>query len=153
GFVASLNRPGGNLTGVTTLNVETGPKRLELLRELLPTATKVAVLVNPTSPVLTAEFTRNLEAAAPALRLHLHILHASTERDLDAVFAALGQLRPDGLIICPDNFFNAHIEQLAALALRQATAAIYQYHPFVRAGGLISYGANETETYRLVGTY
>jgi putative ABC transport system substrate-binding protein len=88
GFVASLNRPGGNLTGVTNLNVEMGPTRLELLRELMPTATKVAVLVNPTSPVLTAEFMRNVEAAAPALRLHLHILHASTERDLDTVFAA-----------------------------------------------------------------
>ncbi len=153
GLVASLNRPGGNLTGVTNLNVEVGPKRLELLRELMPTATSVAVLVNPTSPVLTEQFLRDLQAAAPALGLRLHILQASTERDLDTVFAALGQLRPDALVICPDVFFNAYIEQLATLALRHAMPTIYQYHPFVRAGGLMSYGSSETEYYRLVGIY
>ncbi len=153
GLVASLNRPGGNLTGVTSLNVEIGPKRLELLRELMPTATTVAVLVNPTSPVLTEQFLRSLQAAAPGLGLHLHILHASTERDLDTVFAALDQLRLAALVICPDNFFNSRIEQLGVLALRHAMPAIYQYHPFVRAGGLISYGSSETDYYRLVGVY
>jgi len=153
GLVASLNRPAGNLTGVTSLNVEVGPKRLELLRELMPTANSVAVLVNPTSPVLTEAFLRDLQVAAPALRMGLHVLHASTERELDTVFAALGQLKHDALIICPDNFFNARIEQLAALALRYSMPAIYQYRPFVRAGGLVSYGSSEREYYRLVGIY
>src|SRR6266487_5916595 len=153
GLVANLHRPGGNVTGVTNLNVEVAPKRLELLRELMPTATTVAVLVNPTSPVLTEQFLRSLQAAAPGLGLHLHILHASTERDLDTVFAALDQLRLAALVICPDNFFNSRIEQLGVLALRHAMPAIYQYHPFVRAGGLISYGSSETDYYRLVGIY
>jgi putative tryptophan/tyrosine transport system substrate-binding protein len=153
GFVASLNRPGGNLTGVTNLNVEVGPKRLELLRELIPTATKVAVLVNPTSPALTEQFLRDLQAAAPALGMQLHVLHASTERDFDMVFATLGQLRADALLIGPDLFFFRHIEQLGALALRHAVPAIHQYRPFVAAGGLMSYGANESETYRLIGIH
>jgi putative tryptophan/tyrosine transport system substrate-binding protein len=153
GFVTSLNRPGGNLTGVTNLNVEVGPKRLELLRELIPTATKVAVLVNPTSPALTEQFLRDLQAAAPALGMQLHVLHASTERDFDMIFATLGQLRADALLIGPDLFFFRHIEQLGAAALRRAVPAIHQYRPFVAAGGLMSYGANESETYRLIGIH
>ena len=150
GLVASLNRPGGNLTGVTNLNVEVGQKRLELLRELLPAATNIAVLVNPSAPAITEQFMSNLLAAAPALGMQLHVLHASTDHDLDTVFAAL---RADALVIGPYLFFNSRMEQLGALSLRHAVPAIFTYRPFVAAGGLISYGANETETYRLIGIY
>jgi putative ABC transport system substrate-binding protein len=150
-LVASLNRPGGNVTGVTDLNVEVGPKRLELLRELIPTATIIAVLVNPTSRVLTEQSLQRLQTAAPALGLQLHVLHASTERDLDTVFPTLVQLRADALVIGPDNFFNARIKQLAALTLRHAVPTIYEFRPFVEAGGLMSYGSSETEYYRMAG--
>jgi putative ABC transport system substrate-binding protein len=150
GLVARLNRQGGNLTGVTNLNVETGQKRLELLRELLPAATIIAVLVDPSAPALTEQFMRNMQAAAPALGMQLHVLHASTDRDLDTVFAAL---RADALVIGPYLFFTSRMEQLGALSLRNAVPAIFSARPFVAAGGLLSYGANETETYRLVGIY
>jgi putative tryptophan/tyrosine transport system substrate-binding protein len=153
GLVASLNRPGGNLTGVTNLNVEVGAKKLELLRELRPAATIIAVLVNPSAPALTEQFMRDLQAAAPALGMQLHVMYASTDRDLDTVFAALGQLRADALVIGPYQFFNSRTEKLGALSLRHAVPAISTYRPFVAAGGLMSYGADETETYRLVGIY
>jgi putative tryptophan/tyrosine transport system substrate-binding protein len=153
GLVASLNRPGGNLTGVTNLNVEVGPKRLELLRELMPTATIIAVLVNPSSPTITEQFMRDLQAAAPALGMQLHVLHASTDRDLETVFAALGQLRADALVIGPYLFFNSRMEQLGALSLRNALPAIFTYRPFVAAGGLMSYGSSETDNFRLLGIY
>jgi putative tryptophan/tyrosine transport system substrate-binding protein len=151
GLVASLNRPGGNVTGVTNLNVEVALKRLELLRELMPTAANLAVLVNPTNPALTEQFLRDLQTAAPHLRVQLHVLHASTERDFDGVFSTLGQLRADALVIGPDQLFSFNAERLASLALRHAIPAIYLYHPFVRAGGLMSYGADETESHRLLG--
>jgi putative ABC transport system substrate-binding protein len=153
GFVASLNRPGGNLTGITNLNVEVGPKRLQLLRELIPTATIIALLINPNNPRTAEDFLRALHLAASTLGLQLHVLQASTEQDFDRVFAALAQLRADALVIMPDVFFNSRIEQLAKLSLRHAMPAIYQYRPFVAAGGLISYGSDETEYYRMVGTY
>ena len=152
GLVASLNRPGGNLTGVTTLNVELGPKRLELLHELVPTATVIALLVNPTNP--NAEtLSRDLQAAARTLGLQLHVLHASTERDFDTAFATLAQLRAGALVIGPDAFFNSRSEQLAALAVRHAVPAIFQYREFAAAGGLMSYGGSITDAYRLVGVY
>ena len=150
GLVASLNRPGGNLTGVTNLNVEVGQKRLQLLRELLPAATNIAVLVNPSAPAVTEQFLRDLQAAAPALGMQLHIVQASTDRDLDTVFAAL---RADALVIGLYLFFGSRTEQLGALSLRHAVPAIFTYRPFVAAGGLMSYGANEAERYRLVGIY
>jgi putative ABC transport system substrate-binding protein len=153
GLVASLSRPGGNLTGVTNLNVEVAPKRLELLRELLPTATIIGVLVNPTGPSLAESFLRALQPAAHALGLQLHVLHASTDRDFDTVFANLVQLRADALVISTDVFFNTRSEQLAALSLRHAVPAIAIYRPFAAAGGLMSYGASETDNYRLVGFY
>ena len=153
GLVASLNRPGGNLTGITNLNVEVGPKRLELLRELIPTATIIALLVNPTSPSIAEGFLRALQPAARALKLQLHVLNASTDRDLDPVFATMDQLRADALVISPDVFFNTRIERLAMLSLHHAVPAIYQYRPFVAAGGVIGYGSDETEYYRLVGIY
>src|SRR5436305_4324336 len=153
GLVASLNRPGGNLTGVTNLNIEVAQKKLELLRELLPSATIIAVLVNPSAPAITEQFMRDLQAAAPALGMQLHVLYASTDRDLDTAFAALGQLRADALVIGPYLFFNSRAEELGALSLRHAVPAIYIYRKFASAGGLMSYGADETETYRLVGIY
>jgi putative ABC transport system substrate-binding protein len=153
GLVASLHRPGGNVTGVTSLNVEVGPKRLELLRELLPSVTVVALLVNPTSPALAEPFSRELQAAARTLGLELHVLHASSERDFDRVFASLAERRAGALVIGPDTFFTARSEQLAALTVRHAMPAIYQFRQFAAAGGLLSYGSSETEYYRLVGIY
>jgi ABC-type uncharacterized transport system substrate-binding protein len=153
GLVASLNRPGGNLTGVTNLNVEVGPKRLELVHELLPTATIIAVLVNPTSPNIAELFSRTMQQAAQTLGLQLHVLHASTDRDFDTVFASVAQLRAGALVISPDVFFNTRSEQLAALSLRHAVPAIYQYRPFAAAGGLMSYGPSLTDAYRQLGVF
>jgi putative ABC transport system substrate-binding protein len=153
GLVASLNRPGGNVTGVTNLNVEVGPKRLELLRAMVPTATRIALLENPASPSIAERFAQRLQTAAGDLGLQLHVLHASTERDFDTVFATLVQLRADALVIAPDVLFNASSEQLAALTLRHALPAIFQYRPFVAAGGLMSYASDEAEYYRVLGVY
>jgi putative ABC transport system substrate-binding protein len=152
GLVASLNRPGGNLTDITNLNVEVGPKRLELLRELIPTATNIAVLVNPTSPI-AEPFARAMQAAARTLGQQVYVLQASAEQDFDKVFADLVRMRAGALVISPDVFFNTEIEQLAVLSLRHAVPAIFQYREFAAAGGLISYGSDETEYYRLIGIY
>jgi putative ABC transport system substrate-binding protein len=135
GLVASMNRPGGNLTGVTNLNKEVGPKRLELAQALAPAPTIIALLVNPTSPALAETYSRELQAAAGSLGLQLQVLHASTERDFDTVFATLAQLRAGALVIGPDTFFYARREQLAALALRHGVPAIFQYREFAAAGG------------------
>src|SRR5262249_21347723 len=143
----------GNLAGVTNLNVEVGPKRVELLRELLPSATLIAVLLNPTNPAVGAPFGRGLEAAAHTLGFKLHVLHASTERDFDTVFATLVQLRAAALVISPDQFLYAQTEQLARLALRHGIPAISQLRQFTAAGGLASYGSTETEYYRPMGIY
>jgi putative ABC transport system substrate-binding protein len=153
GFVESLNRPGGNLTGVTNLNVEIGPKRLELLHALLPTATDFAMLVDPTGPALVEPFVRAVQAAARSLGLRLHVLNASTEREFDSVFASVVQLKAAALIISPATSFVGRSEQLATLAIRYKVPAIYQYRPFAAAGGLMSYGSDETEYYHLVGIY
>jgi putative ABC transport system substrate-binding protein len=151
-LVTSLNRPGGNVTGVTQLNVEIAPKRLELLHELVPTASVVALLVNSTNPN-TETNTKELQAAARTLGLELHVLNASTERDFNAVFAKLIQLRAGGLVIGADALFSSRSEQLAALALRHAVPTIYQTRDFAVAGGLLSYGTDFRETYRLAGNY
>ena len=153
GLVASLNRPGGNVTGITNLNVEVAPKRLELLHEMVPTATSFALLVNPTSPSIAEPFSRALQGAARALGLKLHVLNASTDRDFDTAFATLGQLRAGGLLMMPDVFFNARSEQLGALTVRHAVPSVYHYREFAASGGLMSYGSSETEYYRLVGIY
>ena len=134
------------------LSDELAPKRLELLHELIPTATIIAALVNPTSPYAESQ-SRDLHAAARTLGLQLHILHASTEREFDAVFATLGQLRAGALAISTDVFFNIRSEQLAALALRHAVPTIYQNREFAAAGGLMSYGGNLTDTYHQAGIY
>jgi putative ABC transport system substrate-binding protein len=152
GLVASLNRPGGNVTGATSLNTEIAPKRLELLHELVPAATIIALLVNPTNP--TAEtYSRDAQAAARTLGVELPILHASTEREIDAVFTTLVPLRAGGLVISPDAFFNSQREQLVALTVRGAVPAIAQSREFMAAGGLMSYGGDIADQYRQVGDY
>ena len=153
GLVASLSRPGGNVTGVTSLAVEVGPKRLELAHDLIPTATIMALLVNPTNPLAEA-VSRDLQAAARTLGLELHVLHASTERDFEVVFTTLVQLRAAALVIgSADPFFTSRAEQLAALALRHAVPAIYQFREFAASGGLVSYGGRVTDSYRQAGVY
>jgi putative tryptophan/tyrosine transport system substrate-binding protein len=153
GLVASLNQPGGNITGVSILDVELGPKRLELLHELAPTASVVAALVNPSDAPRAAATSRDLEKAARTLGLQLHVLHASTDRDFETVFARLVDLGAGGLVIGGEPFFNSRSEQLGALALRHAVPAIYQLRAFTAGGGLMSYGASLTEAYRQVGIY
>ena len=145
GLVASLNRPGGNLTGVTGLNVELAPKKLELLHELLPAATILGLLVNPTNAIAAESESRTVQAAARTLGLQLHVLHASTERDFDSVFASLAQLRAGALVIGSDLFFTSRSEQLAALTVRHAVPSIYQFREFAAAGGLMSYGGSITD--------
>jgi putative tryptophan/tyrosine transport system substrate-binding protein len=153
GLVPRLSRPGSNVTGATSMSVEIGPKRLELLHELVPSTTIIALLVNPTNPALTEPQVRDFQEAARALGLQLHILHASDERDFETVFLALVQLGVGALVIGGDQLFNSRSEQLAALAIRHALPAIYQYREFVAAGGLMSYGGSIADEFRLVGVY
>jgi putative ABC transport system substrate-binding protein len=153
GLVASLNRPGGNVTGVTQTNVEIAPKRLQLLHELVPTARVIALLVNPANPGLAETATKEMQAAAHTIGLELHVLNASTEREFNAVFADLLQLRAGALVIGPDPFFTSQSDQLAALALRHAVPTVYEVREFAVAGGLLSYGGDITESYRLAGNY
>jgi putative tryptophan/tyrosine transport system substrate-binding protein len=149
GLVASLSRPGGNITGVTSLSVEIGPKRLELLHELVPTATVMAALINPSNPNAEPQ-SKALEAAAGAIGVQLHLVHASTERDLDTAFASLAQLRAHALVIGVDGFLNSRSEELGRLALRYAVPAIFLRREFVAAGGLMSYGASTTDAGRIL---
>src|SRR6266508_2728306 len=140
-----------NLKGATSLGGELAPKRLELLHQLMPRATVMAVLVNPSNPALAESTARKLQEAARSLALRLHTLRASSERDFDSVFTELVQLRASALVIAIDSFFTARREQLGALALRHGIAAIYQDRDFAVAGGVMSYGGSLTEGYRLVG--
>jgi putative ABC transport system substrate-binding protein len=153
GLVVSLNRPGHNLTGIVTLNTDIGPKRLELLHALVPTATSFYLLVNPTNPIVAEANSKGLQQAARNLKVQLHIIRATTERDFDPAFAAVAQQRAGGLVIGTDGFFVNWMEQLARLALSHAVPTIFQYRAFATAGGLISYGGSVTESYRLVGLY
>ena len=153
GIVASLAHPGGNLTGVTTLGVEAGPKQLELLFELIPTATVVGLLVNPTNPTLAETQSRDLQAAAHTLGLQFHVLRASIEADFDPTFASLVRLRAGGLVIGADTFFNSRSELLAALATRHAIPTISPYRDFAAAGGLMSYGGGVAAASRQAGVY
>ena len=152
GLVGSLNRPGGNVTGVTLLSVELGPKLLELAHEVVPTATVMALLVNPTSP-LAETLSGETRAAARTLGLQLHVLQASTEQEFDTVAAALVELRVGALMIGPDVLFTNGSDKLAALMLRHTLPAIYPVREFAVAGGLISYGPSIAETWRLMGVY
>jgi putative tryptophan/tyrosine transport system substrate-binding protein len=153
GLVTSLSRPEGNLTGVVTLNVEVAAKRLQLLHELVPTATIVALLVNPSNTALAETITKELEAAARTLGVQLHVLHASSERELDTAFATLVQLRAGALVIGADALFNSRSEQLAELTIRHRVPAIYQFREFVSTGGLMAYGSTVLDTYRPLGVY
>jgi putative ABC transport system substrate-binding protein len=153
GLVSSLNQPAGNITGVANQNIEIGPKRLEVLRELLPKASTIAVLVNPANRSANELFLHDLEPAARTVEMQLNILRAGTDGDLETAFTSLPQLRADALIVSPDVFFNTRSEQLAALSLRYKIPSIYQYRRFTAAGGLVSYGSDEAESYRLVGIY
>ena len=151
GLVASFNRPGGNITGVTQGSAEMVPKRLELLHELLPKAASLALLVNPTAPELAEPQTREVRSAAQTLGIHLHVLNATSEHDFDRVLARLTELRADGLVIGGDAFFTRHVKQLAVLTVQHAVPAIYQYREFAAAGGLMSYGTNIMDAHRLLG--
>jgi putative tryptophan/tyrosine transport system substrate-binding protein len=151
GLVASLNQPGGNLTGVTSLNAQVGPKRLELLHEVSPSATVFAALVNPTNPIHVGT-TKDLQAAAAARGLRLHVFNASAEEEFDAVFARVVELRA-GLVIANEIYFSNRSEQLAALAVRHAVAAVHQSPEFAKAGGLMSYGGSISESHRQLGMY
>jgi len=153
GLVASLSRPGGNLTGVSILNVELGAKQLELLHEVVPTATKVALLVNPTSPALADPLSRQLQAAAKRLALKLAVVQAKSLGELEAVFASLREQQVGALVIASDPFLNSHSDEIAALALRNAMPTMHQYREFPAAGGLMGYGGAITDSYRLVGEY
>ena len=152
GLVASLSRPGGNLTGVVSLAVELGPKRLELAHELMPAARTIAFLINPTRASAEDE-TKVMQAVAHSLALQLRVFKAGTERDIDTVFATLAQQRVGPLVIGVDAFFNSLSQQLATLSLRGGIPAIYQYREFPAAGGLMSYGSSFTEMYRQTGVY
>jgi putative ABC transport system substrate-binding protein len=153
GLVTSLNRPGGNITGVTQLIVEVAPKRLELLHELVPTARVMGLLVNPAAPALAQAQLRAVQSAADTLGLELQVLNASSEHDFDAAFEKLIRLRAGGLVVSADSVFLRGMEQLAVLTIRHAVPAIYQYREFAAAGGLMSYGPDITESYRMAGIY
>ena len=153
GLVASLNRPGGNVTGVTQLNVEIAPKLLKLLHELVPSARVMALLVNPADPALAEPQSRAIVSAASKFGLEIHVLNASSEHDFDGVFAKVIQLRAGGLLILGDPLFTSHSEQLGALAARHAVPAVYKGREFAAAGGLLSYGSSVMDSYRLAGIY
>ena len=153
GLVASLARPGGNATGINFFTAEVVAKRLGLLRDLLPAAARVAVLVNPTNVTNTPSTLRDVEAAARALGLEMEVLNASTSREIEAAFAALGRGRPDALFVAPDALFTDRRVQLANLAARHALPASFSARENVEAGGLMSYGANLADLYRHVGVY
>jgi ABC-type uncharacterized transport system substrate-binding protein len=153
GFVASLSRPGGNLTGVSALSLELSSKQLELLHEFVPAANIMALLVNPTNSVLAEAHSRDLPAISHRLGLQLHVLHASTEREFEDVFTAIAKLRIGGLVIGGETLFTTASNQLAALALRHRVPAIYQFREFAVAGGLMSYGASLSDAHRLAGVY
>jgi putative tryptophan/tyrosine transport system substrate-binding protein len=152
GVVRSLNRPEGNLTGVSSLSVALGPKRIEVLHEVLPTAATIAVVVNPTSPTADAQ-RANMDEAAKRLGLQLHVLHASTEQEFDAVFAALPQVGASGLAFTSDPFYANRSEQLARLAVRHGIPAVHQSRDFTLAGGLMSYGGNFVQSHQQAGAY
>jgi putative ABC transport system substrate-binding protein len=152
GLVGSLSRPSGNVTGVTSLNVEVGPKRFELLRQLRPAARVVALLVNPNNPNSAAVIAEARQAVR-ALDLELHLLQASSEGDFDGVFVKLAELHAGGLVVAPDPFFISRSGRLAALTIRHSVPAIFHTREFVAAGGLLSYGGSTAESHRQAGIY
>jgi putative ABC transport system substrate-binding protein len=153
GLVASLNRPGGNVTGITSLNTVVISKRLEMLHELVPAARIIALLVNPASPKPAEATTTDAQAATRTLGLQLHVVTASSPRDIDTAFTTLAQQGTAALVVSSDALFNSRSEQIAALAARHAIPAIYPAREYVAAGGLISYGTSLSDIYRQVGLY
>jgi ABC-type uncharacterized transport system substrate-binding protein len=153
GLVASLARPGGNATGINFFIAELAAKRLGLLHELVPGATRVAVLVNPADPVRTESNVRDLEAAAGATGLQIQVLNASTSGEIDAAFATIVRERAEALFVIPDSFFNSRRVQLATLTARHAIPAAYPVRDYVEAGGLMSYGTSFADSRRQVGVY
>jgi putative ABC transport system substrate-binding protein len=153
GLVASLARPGGNITGVSSLAVELGPKQLEVVRELVPTARVIALLVNPDNPANANPLARAVEAAAATRGIELHRLHARNESEFDEAFAALPRVGAGALMIGTDPFFNSRVEQLVALALRHRVPTIYPFREYAVAGGLLSYGDSIIGAYRVAGAY
>src|SRR5262245_48569460 len=152
GLVASLNRPGGNVTGVTNLGVELVQKQVEMLHQMVPKATPIAVLVDPSQPFAEAA-TKDALTAGRALGLQIHIAEASSERDVNAAFATVAQVGAGGLVICPGPFSFSRRGQIAALALRHAMPAIFYSREFPAVGGLMSYGVSIADGYRQVGVY
>jgi putative ABC transport system substrate-binding protein len=152
GLVASLGRPGGNVTGVTNVTVEVAPKRLELAHELVPQASVFGLLINPENP-LAENVKRDSQAAALKLGLQLNAQHATTDAELDKAFTVFREMQVGAVVIGTDGFFNDHVEQLAALAIHNSMPAVYQYYQFVAAGGLASYGGSILDSYRLAGGY
>jgi putative tryptophan/tyrosine transport system substrate-binding protein len=153
GLVASIARPGGNLTGINFLNTELTAKRLELLRELIPGAARVAVLVNPSNAAAEESTVKDVNAAGRAMGLQIQIVNAGNSREIDAAFATLGRKRPDALFVGPDPSFNNRRKQLALQAMRHGLPATYASREYAEAGGLMSYGTDFLDTYRQVGTY
>jgi putative tryptophan/tyrosine transport system substrate-binding protein len=153
GLVASLNRPGGNLTGVTVLTNDLVPKRLELLHEVVPNVTTIAVLLNPKNNPNAGSPSSDLQEAARAFGWQLRVVHASNDRELAAVFASLGKQGAGGLMIPPDSLFLDRRAQLGALSLRHGIPAIHSYREFVTAGGLMSYGGILADAGRIIGNY
>jgi putative ABC transport system substrate-binding protein len=150
GLVARLDRPGGNITGVTQLNVQVAQKRLQLLHEVVGNASVIAFLINPNEP--NPEKT-DMQDAARNLGVELRVLNASTEREFDAAFANVVQMRAGGLVIGSSGIFLAHQDELAALAVRHAVPAVFENREFAAAGGLMSYGGSITDAYRMTGVY
>ena len=153
GLVASMNRPGGNLTGITTMGVELGPKQLEILHEMVPAAKTVAILVNPTNPVVADMHKRTIPQAAHALGMRTELVTASEERDFESVFAELRRMQADALLIGVDAFFNSKSERLAGLASRQSLPTVSAFRGFAAAGGLMSYGGCVVDASRQAGVY
>ena len=153
GLVASLARPGGNLTGVNFFNIELAAKQLALLRELVPAATRIAVLVNPAHATISETTLRDVASAARAMGLQLRIFNASTSREIDAAFATLVQERPDALFVGGDPFLNTRRLQLSLLAMRHAIPATYSGREYAEVGGLMTYGSDITDAYRQIGAY
>jgi putative ABC transport system substrate-binding protein len=153
GLVASLNHPGGSLTGTTALTLEVGTKWLQLLHETVPTATAFALLINPTSPSLAEVQTKELQAAAQALGLQLHMLSARTDSEFEIALSTLAELHAGGLVISSDSFFFVNVDRLAALATRYKVPAIFGFREFPKAGGLMSYGADLLDQHRTMGSY
>jgi putative tryptophan/tyrosine transport system substrate-binding protein len=153
GLVPNLSRPGANVTGISQLNVEIGPKRMELARQLMPTATSVGFLVNPGDALRAQTLTKDAQEAAVPLGLRVHVLPASTDAEIEAAFVESAQSKTDVLVVGADALFNSKSPLLAELSLRYSVPTIYQYSEFVDAGGLLSYGGSIKESYRWAGIY